>query len=268
MSEPQAQNPVPSTPQTPSASPAPSAPAPAPSAAAPAPAAPAASPAPAAPATDGPKPPEGLDARFWDAEKGVVKFDEFTAYAKEVEAYKAAEAVRLAAVPAAADGYKLELPTDLTLPEGVTISLTDGDPRVSAAREFALANKMDQAGFNGLIRLGAQLELQQHMAMHEAVQAEMAKLGTNASARIDAVATALTATMGADRARALATSISSVAAMEGLEMLLRSVSGTGMSGFNQIGRASPEAGIPEDQYARMSPAERLVAARKMNKPTA
>lgn len=260
MSEPQVQTPPQASPAPSSASPAPSAPVSSPSPA-PVQAGTPAEPAGAAPKTDAPAPPEGLDVRFWDAEKGAVKFDEFTAYAKELEGYKAAEAVRLAAVPEKPDGYKVEVPADLKLPEGVTIDTDESRPEWQAARQIAHDLKLDQTGFNSMVKAYVGMKAQEAAATAEAVQAEMSKLGSSGPARIDAVGSALTGMVGPQRAAALARSISSAEGLEGLEMLLRSVSGSGASPFSAMGREPAAKGISEEQYASMSPAERLAQAR-------
>lgn len=195
---------------------------------------PGAQPAPAATAAA----PDGLDTRFWDAEKGALKTDEWIKHTKELEAFKAAQDVRLAGVPEKPDGYQIEAPADLKLPEGVSIDLDPARPEWKVAREIAHGLKLDQAGFNQLVKAHVELKAQEFSIAQQAVQEEMKKVGSNAAQVIDSVRVSLVSHIGEGRARALALGVSSAEGLQGLQMLLSKLSSSGVT------PASPAASNP------------------------
>jgi hypothetical protein len=79
------------------------------------------------------------------------------------------EAGRAKTIPAGADHYKVELPADFKVPDGLTFKLDDKDPMVAFGREFAASQKLTQTEFASLIGKYAAVQMQQAQAAHRAL---------------------------------------------------------------------------------------------------
>ena len=234
----------------PSSSPSPS---PSPS---PAPAAPvAASPAPAP--TPNPEPaarPAYVPEKFWDTTANTVKADDFAKHVNDLSAFKAEADVRAQAVPASPDKYEIKLPEGFKPPEGMQFELRTDDPAMIEAQKAAHEMKLDQAGFSRLLGVYAANKLGELQATTAARDAEMAKLGTTAPQRLDAVETWLKAKVG-DKANVLVATLKQypvAATVEALEGIIRAFSSQGGTNFTQSGRDGDDAKGEIAGYETMS----------------
>jgi hypothetical protein len=202
---------------------------------------------------------------FFDAEKGEVKGADFRKQFDELMAFKAADDVRRASVPAE-DAYRLELPKDFKLPEGMgEWKWNENDPVLKTARTVANKLGIDQNGFSELLSLHVAARVGEAQAIKNAFDAELKKLGPSATARVTAVQTWLKA-MGGEKFDALnrVLTLAPVAGtVEALEDLIKKFTSQGGTGFSQSGRdgGSPDK-VSDEQWSKMSFSERLAYADK------
>lgn len=209
--------------------------------------------------------PDYIPESFWDAEKGF-KSDDFNA----LVAFKAEHDANLAQVPDSADKYEVKLPQDFKLPDGFKLpegqeAIIDADdPRVAAAREYAHANKFSQAQFEGLIALGAQADIAEMSRLSTAVEEQRTQLGSKAQERINAVTTWLGAKLGGELADALVPLMYTSKSVQAFEALMRLNRGD-VPGTPGAGRDAGRTEISDDEWAKMSPTQRINYAREHSK---
>lgn len=131
--------------------------------------------------------PDSIPEKFWDAEKGAVKTDDLINSHRELEGWKASVESLGAQVPEKPDGYKLELPKDVELPEGLEFKPNPDDPRVAPLREWAHKHRIPQDALSELYGVEAQAAIQSFKADKEFAEAEMQKLGEKGPERVKAV---------------------------------------------------------------------------------
>lgn len=211
--------------------------------------------------------PDYIPETWWDAEKGF-KADDLNS----LTAFKAEHDANMAQVPADATGYKVELPHEFKLPEGFNLPegqelsglIDENDPRMAEARDFALANKMSQSQFSELIALGVNLDIAEQGRIKEAVTAQKDLLGPKAVDRINAVKTWVSAKLPADQAETLTGMMFTAKSIEAFEALMRLNRGA-VPGNPGAGRDSGKQEISDEDYDKMSPAERINYARQHSK---
>jgi hypothetical protein len=208
---------------------------------------------------------KSFDAYF-DPQKGV-KYDVLAKDFSDLRAHKAADDLRRAAVPAKADEYKLALPQTFELPKGkdgkpVAYQFDEKDPRLAPARAFAHKVGLDQAGFSELLSIHAQYEIGEAQMIQSAKDAEIAKLGANGPARVDAVSRFMHARLGTDRGQALMDRMVLAGDIEALEDLVKLYSTQGGAGMDQRHRETPSKELSEEAYSAMPLSERLAHTRK------
>jgi len=238
-----------------------------------APAAPAAAspPTPASPVTTDPtaakiERPEGIPDSYWDAATNALKVDP-VALAKdlkerdELKTFKAAEDVKALSRPKTADEYKLELPADFKPPAGVEFKLDTNNPALGQLKAVAHKHGLTQAAVNELIGVYAGNEVGTQAAIAAARTAEIAKLGTTAPARVDAVINWLTGMdASADKgdAKALAGMLVTARHVEAFERIINRLSTQGTASFSSQHRVpADDKTIPG--YDKMSFEQRRFA---------
>lgn len=212
-------------------------------------------------ASDGPVRPEGVPDSLWDAASGF-KVGDAVKQLSELQAFKASYDSRAAAVPEKADAYELKLPPDFKAPDGVDFKLNPDDPMVAVGRQIAHAAKLDQAGFEQIVGIYAQAQIAQEKQFAEIIAREMQALGPKHADRVSAVNTFLTAALGAEDASFLAPVLQHKRGVEAIERLMRRATSGEAPGFSQGGRTSNPQALSAEEYERMTPAQKLVHARK------
>jgi hypothetical protein len=206
-----------------------------------------------------------LADRWWDAEKNTLKVDPADLIARdreydELKTFKAAEDVKAASRPQKADDYKLELPADFKPPAGVEYKLDAANPALNQLRSVAHKHGLTQDAVNELIGVYAGHEVGTQAAIANARAAEIAKLGTSAPARVDAVINWLSGMdASADKgdAKALAGMLVTARHVEAFERIITKLTTQGSASFTQSHRSAPDAGIPG--YDKMSFEQRRYA---------
>jgi hypothetical protein len=200
--------------------------------------APAGSPTPAAPvAPVASARPEWLPGDLWDDAAGKPKVD-----LGELTALKAQQAERAAQIPTDAAGYKVDLP------EGAGFTVDATDPLLSEAQAWAHKEGLTQAQFTGMLALRAKMAQAEaasraaaDAAEQAAIQAEVAKLGDKAPARIDTVTGFLKGKLPAAQFEAIRAATQSAAGVEALENLMALVSGPKLPGAIAPSHATKDA---------------------------
>jgi len=206
--------------------------------------------------------PDWLPENFHDAKTGP-KWDDFGKHYAEVITRDAAEQIRRNALPAKPDDYKIELPKDFVVPQGVEFKFDDANPALANARALyhdIMSGKVSgQEGFSKLLGLYAAEQVTQKQNYTTWAQAEQQKLGANGPARITAIEQYLTGKLGPDTAKLMMAGIAAAGQVEGWEKIIAGGVSQGAASFSQSHR-DPGAGggrPTEEQWAKMSPAERL-----------
>lgn len=189
----------------------------------------------------------------WDAVSGKVKEDVFEKHVGDLSAFKAAEDSRRLTIPKP-EAYALELPKEFAAPAGVSFEFNKDDPILAQFRTLANKRGLDQEGFSEGLGMIAAMKIGEQQQFDTAKAAEISKLGVNATARVTALQTWLTA-MGGKEAGAL------IAVMDyapkadtiiALENLMKKVSSQGNANFTQSGRDHSEPEMTDEKWNSMS----------------
>jgi hypothetical protein len=198
--------------------------------------------------------PEGLADAYWDGEKNEVKTKDLIARFNELSTKDAADEVRKSTLPQSADGYKIELPKDFTMPQGVEFQFDDKAPEMAQARAMAHAKGWTQQDFSEALGIFAAAKVAEQATINTARAAEVGKLGATGPQRIDAV----TRWMDAQGLGVLKSSLVTAAQVAAWEGHITKVTSQGSASFSQSHRSTPEANkIPG--YENMSFEQRRLA---------
>jgi hypothetical protein len=172
------------------------------------------------------------------------------------------EESRKATLPKDAAAYELTLPNDFVMPEGQTYKFATDDPvlgpLLGQAKQVAHDLGIDQSGFSRLLDLFAASQINEQRMIAAAGKKELAKLGENATIRVDAVRTFLRGHLGDELAGALQRGMHTerqVVAYEKLMMRFQGQGGGNWSGANREPPHKPGT-VTDEQYNRMSYTER------------
>jgi hypothetical protein len=157
---------------------------------------------------------------------------------RDLVSFKASEDSRKLTAPQKAEDFKLDLPADLKMPEGVTFQINPNDAAIEPARAFALRNNLSQQQFSEMLGLYAATQASDMVKFNAAKAAEVAKLGDAANARVDAVRGWLRATVPEhfnDLARVLELA-PTAATVKGLETLMQRYVSQGSGSFKGSNR--------------------------------
>lgn len=172
----------------------------------------------------------------------------------------------LPAFPETADGYDIRLPGDFAFPEGYELGKDESpingeDPRVADARAFAHANKMTQEQFERMVEMGVKADFAEQTRFREALAQQVELLGPKAQERVSAVKNWVTAKLPEHQARAILGTLFTRDQVEGFETLMRLNRGN-IPGNPGAARDSVKPELSDEEYDRMSVAERLTYARE------
>jgi hypothetical protein len=180
---------------------------------------------------------------------------------REAIAGRVEQDVRKAALPQSANDYQVTLPADFKPPEGVKFEFDANSADLRRFREVAHARGLDQDTFSEALGVYASTKISEQQQLAHARGAEMAKLGSAAPGRIDAIDTWLKARVGQNGAL-MAAQLRNypVAGMvEMFEGLMKQFSGQGGADFTQSGRHEPDNTGKVPGYETMSFIQRRAA---------
>lgn len=207
--------------------------------------------------------PDYIPESFWDAEKGF-KADDLNA----LVALKAEQDSRSASVPATKEEYKVALPAEFKI-EGLEIKdgespIDENDPRVGFARDFAHSQGFTQPQFEGLIALGVQMDMAEQASLNEALNAQVEALGGKAKERVKAVTDWIGAKLGGEAAASLAPMLMTAKQVQAFERIMQLNRGA-VPGNPGAGRDTGKQEMSEEEYAKLTPTQKINYARQHSK---
>jgi hypothetical protein len=208
----------------------------------------------------GSQPPAGGEKiKIGDVE---ISPDEF----KKVMQFKGEQDARKLTLPTSAEGYELKVPADFKPPGDVKFEFNKDDPVLANARKLALARGMDQGTFSDFLGVYAAERISEAVKINTARNAEIAKLGTMAPQRIDAIRTWAHGTLGSDLGGAIDQMLCTSKQVEAFEGIMNRFSRQGGTQFSQGHREGepPKGTIPG--YANMSFEQKRAAQMAQNPP--
>lgn len=197
--------------------------------------------------------------------EGVADPETFRKSYDELAAFKAAEEVKRATIPAP-EAYKVELPKDFKAPPGVEFKFNEADPLIGQLRQFANKSGLNQEQFEQGLSLYAASQVATQQQIATARDAEISKLGANATARVTNVMTWLKAVAGDDLGTALANNLWTAKQVEAFERMIGRFTSQGGSTFTASGREPGGQGMADADWDKLSYAEKLDYARKHAQP--
>jgi hypothetical protein len=179
--------------------------------------------------TDNHNLPEGFPTEFVDQETGAPDLAGLAKSFTELTAFKAEHDARLETLPKKVEDYTIEFkpPEGFELPDGFEYKIDAKDPRIGPLREFALKHGLSKDSLNDLVALDAQHQAALAQEYDTAFKAELAKLGENGPARLQALQDALAAHLSAEEFTALRPFVDNAAAVAALEKLIAKAGGSG-----------------------------------------
>jgi hypothetical protein len=183
---------------------------------------------------------------------------------KEIMKFKGESEARKLTLPKDPNAYTLDLPADFKPPEGVKFEFNKSDPVLARARELAFSRGMDQSTFSDFLGIYAANRVAEANTINTARNAEIAKLGTMAPQRIDAIRTWARGMVGDQLGGALEQMLVTSKHVEAFEKIIDKFSRQGGTPYSQAHReGEPPAGtIPG--YANMSFEQKRAAQMSQN----
>jgi transcriptional regulator with XRE-family HTH domain len=148
--------------------------------------------------------------------------------------------LRRATVPASPEKYLAQLPENLTLPGSQTYKFDESDPSLVAARNLAHSKGWSQQDFSEALGIFASHIAGQEAALAERSRAEIAKAGTNAPQRVDAIGKWIRGEVGDVDAKPILATIVTDAHLRFYERLQQRITSQGAASFSQSHRVPPD----------------------------
>lgn len=177
--------------------------------------------------------PNWLPEKFWDAEAGQARFEDLAGAYSQIEQRFMTKRDDLInefkdewlsegreGVPEAADGYEVSLPDDL-VPEGMEVSLENGDPLLDFWRQHCFDNKLSNETFNA----GIETFLRNEIGNLPTADSVRQALGDNAKDRVQSAMQFLSANVSAATYDAIAQMPIMPPIVEAIEQISKSING-------------------------------------------
>jgi hypothetical protein len=210
----------------------------------------------------GSQPPAGGDEKikFGDQELTVAEL-------ADLRKFKGEQDSRALTLPPTPEAYELKVPENFALPAGVSkFEFNQADTFLAQARQLAHRDKISQASFSEMLGLYAGERISEMSKINTARNAEIAKLGSLAPSRIDAVKSWAHGVLGSDLGGAIEQMLVTAKHVEAFESIINKFSRQGGTPYSQGHReGEPPAGkIPG--YANMSFEQKRAAQMAQNPP--
>jgi hypothetical protein len=210
----------------------------------------------------GSQPPAGGDEKikFGDQELTVAEL-------ADLRKFKGEQDSRALTLPPTPEAYELKVPENFALPAGVSkFEFNQADPFLAQARQLAHRDKISQASFSEMLGLYAGERISEMSKINSARNAEIAKLGSLAPSRIDAVKSWAHGVLGSELGGAIEQMLVTAKHVEAFESIINKFSRQGGTPFSQGHREGepPKGTIPG--YANMSFEQKRAAQMAQNPP--
>ena len=179
-----------------------------------------------------------------------VKVGKFEVSEGEIAAMmdrQAQDDLRKATLPPTPQDYKLALPENLTLPGDAKFQFDEAGNKATfdAAKAWAHSRGLSQSDFSEMMGIYASHVAQEAAALNAISRAEIAKAGTNAPQRVDAIGKWIRGEVGDADAKPILATIVTDAHLRFYEKMHQKISSQGAATFSQSHRVAPdERGIP------------------------
>lgn len=219
---------------------------------------------------EAPQRPDWVPDQFWDDKAGVKGKDLRTQF-DQLSQFHAAEQVRRNSLPASPDAYKLELGKDFVMPEGMgEWKFDEADPLLPQARQVMhdidTGKISGQEAFSKLLGLYAAAQVGDAQKIKTARDGEVAKLGANGPARVDAVINWARATVGDADAKALSSMLVTAGHVTAFENLIKKFAGASNGFSPQHREQSNEGKLSDADYDKLTPRQKMEYAQKFPQP--
>jgi hypothetical protein len=171
----------------------------------------------------------------------IGKFEVSEAELASMMDRQAQDDLRRATVPPSPDKYLAQLPEGLALPGGQTYKFDESDPSLVAARNLAHSKGWSQQDFSEALGIFASHIAGQEAALAERSRAEIAKAGTNAPQRVDAISKWIRAEVGDADARPILSTLVTDSHLRFYERLQQRITSQGSASFSQSHRVPPDS---------------------------
>lgn len=211
--------------------------------------------------------PAYVPEQFFDATAGTVKEKEFGEFINSQTARIAADESRRLALPQTPEAYKVALPADFKVPDGIEFKFNDADPLLAQAREVMHAvdqGKLSgQEAFSKFLGLYAGAQVSTAAEVQAAKTAEIGKLGPTGPALVGAITTFLKATLGDAEGAQIASRMFTAADVQIMQKLVGKFASQGAAGFSQQHRDVTAVGkVDQAAYDKMTYSEKKEYAAK------
>lgn len=188
--------------------------------------------------------PEYIPEQFWDADAKAPKAEDLTkvfAEYPDLQKFKTEADTRAAALPKTAADYKIELPKDFKIPEGLKFQVDEKNPLVASARGFADKYRLPQEAMSDLIGMWSNILLDGRKAEQTEADATKQALGAKADERVAAAQTWATGLLGKDKAGVIAPLLRTKDGVEAVETIIAKMAGVQMRGNSSADLAAGRA---------------------------
>jgi hypothetical protein len=192
------------------------------------------------------------------------KFEVTEAELEAMMARQAQDDLRKATLPASPELYEAKLPEGLKLPGGIEFRIDVNDPSLADARRLAHARGWSQQDFSDALGIFASHQAQQQALIAEAAQREIAKAGSNAGARVDAIGKWIRSEIGDVDAKPILASLCTDSHLRFYERMQAKITNQGVAGFSGKHRDVDTGKLSDEQYSKLSYSEKKAYSERMS----
>lgn len=193
---------------------------------------------------------------FWDAEKKSAKGEDFKKHLAQLETFKTEIEAARGTLPDKAEGYKLELPDDVKLPDGYEPD--EKEPKFVGLRQIALEDGLSQKTVNKIVKLDAVALAAYHDKAKQQRAALDAALGENGAARVTALSEFIDSHWSKpEEARQMRDTMWTPVIVKHLETYQKMLSSQGVHSFSQAGRGHDAPDGKPEGFETWKPIDQL-----------
>ena len=154
----------------------------------------------------------------------------------DLRKFKGEQDAKKLTLPKDANAYELKMPEGFKPPVGVKFEFNKDDPAIAQVRTVAFEEGMSQTGFSKLLGEYAKSRIAEMTTINNARNAELAKLGSMATQRIDAIKTWAHGTLGSELGGAIEQMLVTERQVRAFEKVIERAMSQGGTQFDNRGR--------------------------------